>query len=253
MKGLNLHSGGNTVSLDELAFAPTPAHTNTYYPIPHIDLVEQVRDSLSRIGFAITAETHAVNKERYFGLMDIKSDYADRSTTIGLRNSHDQKFPIGFAVGNHVFVCSNLSFSGEITFKRRHTTYAQRDLPLLVDAAVGRISEFETSQDARFEAYKTTELSIQEVDHAMMSALRAQVIPGSTLPKILTEWEHPQHPEFAKDGRTLWRLFNAFTEHMKNSLWLLPKRTIALQAILDSFVPKMPLEYAEFSKDLFPV
>jgi hypothetical protein len=87
----------------------------------------------------------------------------------------------------------------------------------------------------------------------MMSALRAQVIPGSALPKILEEWTHPQHIEFARDGHTVWRLFNAFTEHMKNSLWLLPKRTIALQAILDKFIPKMPIEYTDFPTDLFPV
>lgn len=250
LTGLNLHSGGNTVSLDELAAAPTPANTQSYYPIPHIQLVEQVKDSLFRTGFSITDETHALNNERYFGLMDLKSDYSDRTTTIGLRNSHDKTFPAGLVLGNRVFVCSNLSFSGEIKFSRRHTVNIFRDLPLLVDAAVGRIDAFETNQAARVEAYKTTELDVQTADHIFMSALRAQIVAPSALPKVLNDYLNPQHNEFKKDGFTIWRLFNAFTENMKNSLWMLPKRTMALQAILDSFV-RMPIEGSVINEDLF--
>lgn len=241
MNGLNLHSGGNAVSVQELALLPVPEATRTWAPIPHIDLLEQVQDSLIRTGYRIIDETHAIHGERYFGLMDLKSDYQDRTTTIGLRNSHDQSFPIGFAVGNHVFVCSNLSFSGEITFKRKHTRFAMRDLPLLVNAAVSRIGAFEASQDARIHAYKHTTLTVDQADHAIMSALRAQVVPGSAIPKVLEEYLRPQHEEFTKDGDTVWRLFNAFTEHLKNSLWMLPKRTMALHAVLDQFC-RMPIE-----------
>ena len=250
LTGLNLHSGGNTVSLDELAAAPTPAHTDTYYPIPHIQLVEQIKDSLFRTGFNVTDETHALNNERYFGLMDLKSDYSDRTTTIGLRNSHDKKFPAGLVIGNRVFVCSNLSFSGEINFNRKHTVNIFRDLPLLVDAAVGRIDAFESNQAARVEAYKTTELDVQTADHIFMSALRAQVVAASHLPKVLNEYLNPQYDEFKKEGFTVWRLFNAFTENLKHSLWMLPKRTMALQAILDSFV-RMPIEGYIINEELF--
>lgn len=240
-QGLNLHSGGNTVSLDQLANLPTPPSTQTHIPIPHIRLFEEVKDSLHRTGFAITDETHAVHKERYFGLMNLRSPHHDRTTTLGLRNSHDMTFPAGLAIGNQVFVCSNLSFSGDVTFKRRHTVNILRDLPQLVDNAIGRINSFETSQDARIEAYKTTELSTKDADHAIMSALRAQVVAPSTIIKVLNEYQNPRHNKFKEDGFTVWRLFNSFTEHMKNSLWMLPRRSMALHAILDSFV-NLPIE-----------
>lgn len=238
---LSLHSGGSVVSLDELAADKTPKSTKTYYPIPHITLLELTKDALIRTGLRITNENHALMGQRYFGLMDLKSEHADRTITLGIRNSHDKKFPAGIALGNRVFVCSNLSFSGEVTFRRKHTTFIQRDLPQIVSAAVGRINDFEVSQTARIEAYKNTELSTEQADHAMMSALRAQIIPGSTLPKVLAEYLQPRYDEFAREGFTVWRLYNSFTEFMKNNLWTLPRRSLALHAILDKFV-KMPLE-----------
>lgn len=241
-QGLNLHSGGQEVTIDALYAMSTPApRTSIHTPIPHCTLLEQVKDSLFRTGFEIADETHAVHKDRYFGLMNLRSTYDDRNTTLGLRNSHDMTFPAGIALGSHVFVCSNLSFSGDISFKRKHTTNILRDLPQIVDAAVGKINGFTLTQDARFEAYKTTELSTKEADHAFMSALRAQVVSASTLPKILKEYMNPRHDEFNKDGFTVWRLYNSFTEHMKNSLWMLPRRSMALHGILDSFV-NIPLE-----------
>jgi hypothetical protein len=249
-QGLNLHSGGHEVSLDQLADTPYPVATQTWHPIPHINLVEMVKNSLERTGYSITDETHAVAGERYFGLMDLKSDYADRTTTIGLRNSHDQKFPAGMVVGNRVFVCSNLAFNGEVKFARRHTTYIMRDLPRLVDSSIGRINDYEVSQAARIEGYKTTEMNVKDTDHALMSILRAQILPANTVVKVLNEFNNPRHDEFKKDGLTVWRLYNACTEFMKNSLWMLPKRTFALHAILDSFV-RMPIE-GQIDRQLFP-
>ena len=235
MQGLMLHTGANDITIDELANLTCPINTETYFPIAHISLVEQVTDALKTIGYAITEQAYGVCKERFFGLISVKSDHNDRDTVIGLRNSHDQKFPIGLASGNRVFVCDNLSFNGEIVIKRRHTRFAQRDLPLLISNAVGRLEAFEMAQDARIGTYKQTEITDRQVDLALMAMLRNQVFVGSALPKVLNEFEHPSHPEFQKDGNTLWRLYNASTELMKNNLWNLPKRSIALHAILDSF------------------
>ena len=44
-------------------------------------------------------------------------------------------------VGAAVFVCDNLSFSGDVKLARRHTAHVERDLPQLVSRAVGRLAE----------------------------------------------------------------------------------------------------------------
>lgn len=235
MLNLNLHCGGHEVSLDQLAYAPTPVATPTYTPIAHFDFVNLVKHSLVRTGYTINDEVHALHNERYFGLMDLASPYSDRTTTIGLRNSHDHKFPASMIVGNHVFVCTNLAFNGEIKFTRRHTTYIMRDLPYLIDSRIGQIHDYEISQEKRVNSYKTQELNIKDIDHALMSLLRAKVFPANTILKILNEWSTPRYEEFREDGATLWRFYNACTEFLKGNLWHLPQKSFILHNILDKF------------------
>ena len=78
---------------------------------------------------------------------------------IGLRNSHDKSFPSALALGNRVFVCDNLAFSGEIKLSRKHTKNISRDLPGLVTKAVGRLADLRQFQAKRIEAYKAADLS----------------------------------------------------------------------------------------------
>jgi len=60
---------------------------------------------------------------------------------LGLRNSHDKTFPAGITAGASVSVCDNLSFSGEVKLARKHTTHITRDLPRLVQSAVGKLMD----------------------------------------------------------------------------------------------------------------
>ena len=68
----------------------------------------------------------------------------------------------------------------------------------------------------------------------LVRAVDCRVIPVTQLPHVLKEWREPSHAEFTEDGRTLWRLFNAFTESFKSrSLERLPRRSQALHGLLD--------------------
>ena len=61
------------------------------------------------------------------------------------------------------------------------------------------------------------------------------VCSNRLIPSVLHEWREPRHQEFEK--RNVWRLFNAFTESLKEgSLAELPKRTEALHGLLDVHV-----------------
>jgi hypothetical protein len=61
------------------------------------------------------------------------------------------------------------------------------------------------------------------------------VCANSYIPDVLREWREPKHKEF--EERTVWSLFNSFTEALKQSnLAELPKRTQALHGLLDAYV-----------------
>jgi hypothetical protein len=156
---------------------------------------------------------------------------------VGARNSHDKRFPAGLAVGSSVFICDNLSFSGEISVTRKHTVFINRDLPGLMAGAVGQLASKWHNQEVRFEAYKKYELSHSRVHDILIRSLDCRAITATQIPHILKEWRHPRHPEFVECGHTAWRLFNAVTEVAKDSgVWALPARTSALHGLLDQEV-----------------
>jgi len=225
------------VPRQKLNIVETPQPTQTWTPIPHWQLVDEVERSLVNTGFNIVNQSHALSRKdaRYFGLFEITNgnNNDDYNTVVGLRNSHDKSFPAGLVIGSGVFVCDNLAFSGEIKFGRRHTANIVRDLTGLVDAAVGRINALRISQDARIDAYKQAELSQTQADHLLIELLRARVVTSTKIPKILKEYEDPRHFEFREDGETVWRFFNAVTENLKGGLADLPRVGQALHGIMD--------------------
>lgn len=239
MLNLCLHCGAHHVERQAVYEAATPEHTATWYPISHQRLLEQVESSLMGAGLRVVSEAHAIwgNGLRYFGLLEVVGEvcHTDYGLVIGVRNSHDKSFPATLGIGSAVFVCDNLSFSAEVTIARRHTRFIERDLPQLVQRAVGQLTDARNQQDRRISAYKSTLLEDRAVHDLIVRALDAQAIPATQVPAVLTEWRAPRHPEFRTDGKTAWRLLNAFTEVWKGrNLTALPRRSQALHGLLDS-------------------
>jgi len=249
---LCLHMGADKVSWGEVRRAATPEGTKSWQPIPHEALVGEVLEAFDNAGYEVVQEVHALSHEdqRYFGMMQLrhtKEEKAlavreretslkpiERALVVGLRNSHDKTFPAGLVVGDGVFVCDNLCFSGEIKIGRKHTRYIERDLPRLVTQAVGRLSEARKLQNQRFEHYRLTEISDMQVNDLLVRSLDARVISSSKIVKVLKEWRAPSHPEFA-EAKNYHRLHAAYTEVLKGSNpFTLPNITQRLHGLLDA-------------------
>ena len=129
------------VRLEDEAFALPYAHLNfikcngdsavTLSFTSHLVKIQGQRLRPTRM--RVISEAHGLSADglRYFGLMEVANcqQTQDYAYVLGLRNSHDKRFPAGLAVGASVFVCDNLSFSGEIKIARKHTRHIVRDLP----------------------------------------------------------------------------------------------------------------------------
>jgi len=159
---LLLQCGARAVERHEVQRIPTPRATETWTPIPHLELVSRVEHTLQSNGLVIGTQAHSLSHEglRYFGLMETQRTQFDDDYcwVLGLRNSHDKTFPAGITAGASVFVCDNLSFSGEVKLARKHTTHSVRDLPRLVQSAVGKLMDRWNQQDTRFASYKLSDL-----------------------------------------------------------------------------------------------
>lgn len=237
---LILHCGAFACDLEEVGKVKTPRATDSWCPIPHRQLIDTVQRTLSATKLKIGTQAHSLTHDgaRYFGLMEIQSQKKandDYTWVLGLRNSHDKRFPAGIVAGASVFICDNLSFSGDVKFARKHTRFINRDLPQLVERSIGLLMEKWHRQDHRIEIYKEAEIHDTEAHDLIIRACDVGVCSNRLIPAVLREWREPNHEPFVE--RSIWSLFNAFTETLKQgNLAELPKRTEALHGLLDVHV-----------------
>lgn len=244
---LILHCGGHVATREQLAAVVTPGSTDTWQPVPHIDLVTNVESALANSGMQVVTSAYALAHEgrRFFGLMQVamagREEAKDYGYVVSLRNAHDKAWKIMMGVGSSAFVCDNLAFSSEIEVSRKHTSHVIVDLPRLVGSAAGQLAERWSDQATRIETYKRHELTDSQANDLIVRAFEGGVAPITTIPDVIKEWRTPRHPEFK--SRTVWSLFNAFTECLKpredsakGSLWALPRRTTALHGLMDTTV-----------------
>ena len=236
---LILHCGAQHVALDEVRAVTTPRSTDSWCPIPHHQLITTVQKTLATTNLRIGTQAHSLSHEgqRYFGLMEVHAQKLseDYCWVLGLRNSHDKTFPAGIVAGASVFICDNLSFSGEIKFARKHTRFIVRDLPQLVERSIGLLMTKWHDQDKRIAAYKEAEITDTDAHDLIIRSVDVGVCSNRLIPPVLHEWREPKHDAF--EGRNVWSLFNAFTESLKDgNLAELPKRTEALHGLLDTHV-----------------
>lgn len=253
MNNLILHCGANAIDRASLAqVLPGPALGARHNPVPYIDTVDLVADSLGAFGFRIKEEAFGLmgDGSRFFGLMAVEPAVegellprkADYDLMIGLRGSYDQTLPRGFACGSRVFVCDNLAFSGEVTVHTKQTTYINRRMPALIQRAVEQIADLAKLQVLRFDRYRNHRLSPQEGDATITNLLRRQVVGPHHMARLLKEWDEPVHPEHMAEGRTVWTLHNAVTEAIKPAgegrpaVLSAQSRTIGLTRLLDRLV-----------------
>jgi hypothetical protein len=238
-KALYLHTGGERISRDDLAYTDTPAATPTFCPVPHAKLLTQMYNTFADHNINILQEQFAVSKQgqRMFGVIELESEAADYSTIIAVRNAHDHSESIKLGLGTGVFVCDNLAFSAEFMMRRKHTAHVMRDLPKQIGGLIAKAQDARHKQKEQITAYKNTPLDEKEAHHLMALLAKSGAFPVTKFLEVEKEFAHPRHDEFMESGHTAWTLMNAVTEVLKGtSLLALPDRTMRLHSILDHHI-----------------
>lgn len=246
---LMLHAGAESISRTDLMNLPAPKPLGPRHnPLPFGTDVELVTRELTRQGLHIEDEAYGVlyTKEgdptRYFGVLELAHEQADLALVVGLRGSYDQSISRGLAVGSRVFVCDNLAFSGDVTFKTKQTTNIDERLPRMIAEAAIKVPALAQIQQIKFDQYKAIQLNPRHGDAAMVEMLRRGVLNANSIQRAVAEWDNPSHDEHAQYGYSLWRLMNAVTEAIKAKdpekpnvlpVW---DRTIAMTQFLDEIV-----------------
>lgn len=243
---LVVHRGARLVERAELDAIPAPPATATWFPVAHSQVLHEVTGRLADAGFQIRKAQHALsrNDARYFGTLDLESVLVPGvSLAVGVRNSTDKSFPLGFCAGSRCFVCDNLAFRSELLVNRKHTRFGQVRFSEAICQAVQSLSAFRDTEAARIRRLQFAELTDDQADALLLRAYERKLISHQVLPRVIQEWRTPSFEEF--EPRTRWSLLNAFTlalgPRQQGNPQLFASLTIQLQGLLD---PELPVATA---------
>jgi hypothetical protein len=237
---LMAHTPGSViVTREDLDRIEPPAGTTTWYPTKHAAVLDAVGVQLADAGFQIRRTQLAVAKggARLFATLDLASQLAEGvALSVGIRNSNDQSFPLGFCAGNRVFVCDNMAFASDLTVTRKHTRFGSIRYTEAIANAVRSLASFQASESVRIRRYQYAEITDRAAESVMLRAFEQDIVSSRTLPLVLQEWRTPTFEEFA--ARTVWSLLNAFTwalaDKAKKQPQLYAATTMRLQGLIDS-------------------
>lgn len=237
---LVLHAGGKEVSYEELARVDLPDPTRTWVPIKHTTVLDTAVATLAEAGFAVVKQRLALSNQgaRFFGTLDLATELTkDGSVTlaVGLRNSFDKTFPMGFCAGARVFCCDNLAFRAELMVKRKHTVNGAAHFSNDIATSVMNLGSFKEVEAERITKMQESTITDERAESLMLRACIAKgIIAQRMLPEVWREWREPRHELF--QPRTTWSLLNAFTSALHSLQDRNPadlaRRTMRLHALL---------------------
>jgi hypothetical protein len=84
--------GTRRVDREFLRTLTVPVGTDTHKPIPHIQIVEALIETLGFRHISVVNDEYAVSRDgaRIFGLIELDHEYSGVRFAIGLRNAHDK-------------------------------------------------------------------------------------------------------------------------------------------------------------------
>ena len=229
---LMTHVGARKVTRQELSLVPTPLATDTFKPIAHSTLIDQLEEALSFRHISIVRDEYAVTPDgmKLFGLLEINADYEGVRFALGIRNANDKSMRLGLVAGYRVFVCDNMALSGDFRpMLAKHTKHF--DLTETLSVGVDRIQRGWQPLRERVDFMRNKVLPITTAQALIYRAFTEGKFPIRLMRSVHTHYFKPKYEEF--QSRTIWSLSNAFTSAFKEAR---PDKQYQLTARLGKFL-----------------
>lgn len=199
-----------------LASFPTPQGTATHRPIPHIEIVNALVETLGFRHIGVVKEQYACSKDgmKMYGTLDLDIAQTDFRFSIGIRNAHDKSMRLAMTVGYRVFCCDNGAFSGDFQpVLAKHSKHF--NLIQAISIGVDDMQRNFEPMVKTVDRWRDAQLSDAA---AKLIIYRAFIEAEMDIPHHLDRAVHkayfnPQYPEF--QPRTMWSLSNSFTSAFK--------------------------------------
>lgn len=118
------HCDTNRVPEDAVRAVPQPEFTDTWHPVGHYRVLDVLEASCKMYALDITRREYSLNESgtRMFGVWDLSYTINGSCYSLGFRNAIDKSMLIGVVGGHRVFVCDNLTLTGEYLSFHKHTS-----------------------------------------------------------------------------------------------------------------------------------
>ena len=235
-------SNARTINFNALDGIATPKPTDTWHPMSHSQVMTTVMGHAKNRGLNIDEVQYQIVPVKgsiypdMLSTMYMKSDNGVYQHILGIRNSHNKRFGASACSGSRVIVCSNGCFSGEHIISAKHTKNVEDTFDTRVYGMIDDVITNWGLNEARYNGYRTTELTNEEFAQLLGEAITHYAINPSKALKVYNEYTNPRHDVFT--DRNAWSAFNAFTEIHKESPTSIndaAKRGIALHQVFDKF------------------
>jgi hypothetical protein len=211
-------------SMAALTAMPQPqAQGIRHKPVPHVVLVDHIREEIDRRGWQVGRQALALsqNGQAIFGVMDLEVKpgtlihVKDRGISFGFRSSVNETLAIKAVAGTRVFVCDNLALSGDmIAIQRKSTTGL--DLKQAVAEGFDKFIEHQAVLEVSIARMATQGIGDVQAKCLIFDLLNMGVIPSRLFDDVVRNYFKPTPDMVDCQPRTLWGLHNAVTRAIRD-------------------------------------
>lgn len=213
-----------------------PEKTESYSPVAHQQIVEEIRNRIDQTGLQIEDARYQVAQEgaQMIGYMDITANSGVFNYRLAFQNSYNKTMPVAFVGGTSVMICSNGIIVGDTKFIRRHTGTVGQELSEKIHEVVEELQQDLIVAENHAEQMKLVQLNpTATAELCGRLLMEHEIITSSQLSIIRQEYKKPTYPELA--GDTLWNLYNHTTHALKKTH---PYNYLGSHSRLHKFVEK---------------
>ena len=211
---LMAHKGAQYVSREVLPFLQLPEETDTFQPIAHHLLINEIEESLAYRHIKIERSEFAVSPDgmKLFGLLEVSAGMDGIRFAIGLRNSNDKSMRLGMVAGYRVFVCDNMALSGD--FKPMLAKHTKNfDLTESISIGIDRVQRFFKPMKHNILTMKNINLRDNEAIEFIYNSFMDYKFPISLIKEVHKQYFEPEIEDFKTSN--VWSLSNAYTSAFK--------------------------------------
>lgn len=207
-----------TMTQDELFNVQIPQKTETYSPVTHQQIVEEIEENVDKIGLNIASRNYvsAMNGNLVTGYFDLEAGSDVFQYRLAFQNSYNKERPLCFVGGTSVMICSNGMILGESIYMRRHTGSIVQEMNDHIHSVIEGLEPQMSQSEDYMKRMKQVELDpTATAELCGRLFMEWDVVTSSQLNIIRDELKKPSHDVFADP--TLWSLYNHTTEALKKT------------------------------------